>query len=210
MRKNPLIVASIGLVCVIVLASLNNVVGYQSVQSSNQIIMHNDADQKEFLFQTLVDMANNKVIKRVILGSELIGKRFNDPSMRFSAFTFPVITEKFLKRAYTIGVILSKTFSKAKMHSILQQFQVRNQEVQKEITAVIEKDAKLNREIMQLSNSKCDCENENITNWNFPILCLLLIPFLIVALWLAFHTGSTLLGDIIVAIASILHCSWLH
>jgi len=210
MKKYPLIGVSIIAVVLLVLGSLNNTIGYQTVQASNQKIIKDEVDQKELLFQTILDIANNKEIQKVILGSEITGKRFFDTGVRFSVFTPPVLTEKFLKHAYTMGVILTKTISKSKIHSILKQNQVGNQEVQKEITNVIEKDATLKGEMSQLSSITCDCGNDNTTSWNFPVLCLLLIPFLIIALWLAFHGGSSFLGDIIVAIASALNCSWLH
>ena len=47
-------------------------------------------------------------------------------------------------------------------------YQFINHEMQKEISAVIEKDTTLNAEITQLQNSECDCENENTTAVEFP------------------------------------------
>jgi hypothetical protein len=171
MNKYPLIGGSICAVVLLVLASLTNVVGYQTVQVSNQKIINNELNEKDLLFQTIVDIANNKEIQRVILGSELISKRFYDPGIRFSTFTPPVLTKRFLNFAYHFGLILSKTIGKSKMQSVMKQRQANNQGVQKEINAVIEKDAKLKEEMTQLSSLSCDCENENTTQWNFPILC---------------------------------------
>jgi len=73
---------------------------------------------------------------------------------------------------------------------MIQQHQLQNPITQEEINGVIEKDAKLKREITQLSNSECDCENVNEINWLFlftiilmiticAILFILLIPCLI-------------------------------
>jgi len=67
--------------------------------------------------------------------------------------------------------MLSKIISKSKMQSIVGEYQFSNQEMQKEISSVIEKDATLDGKLTQLSNSECDCENENSTDWNFPIIC---------------------------------------
>jgi hypothetical protein len=180
MNKYPIIGGSICAVVLLVLASLTNVVGYQTAQASNQKMINTEVNQKELLFQTIVDMANNKEIQRVVLGSELLSKRFKDPGMRFSVFTPPVLTEKFLKRMYTMGVILSKIISKSKIHSLLEQYQVSNQGIQKEINTVIEKDAKLKEEMTQLSSLSCDCENETTTPWDFPIICGILMLFLFV------------------------------
>jgi hypothetical protein len=68
---------------------------------------------------------------------------------------------------------------------MFERYQVNNQGVQKEITAVIEKDATLNGEIKQLSNSKCDCENNSgVSTWPFPIICTILAPIFLFLLFL--------------------------
>ena len=71
MDKKPLIVVSICAVVLLVLGSLSNVVGYQSVQSSQQNIIKERINQRELLFQTIVDIANNKEIQRIILKSQM-------------------------------------------------------------------------------------------------------------------------------------------
>jgi hypothetical protein len=104
------------------------------------------------------------------------------------------------------------------MQSIIKQYQVSNQEEQKEISTVIEKDATLNGEMTQLSSLKCDCGNEN-TSWNFPVICMFLFPIFailgvigITIQWV-FHTYPTflyLLTDIIHFIGSTLNCFWIY
>jgi hypothetical protein len=212
MNKYPVIGGSICAVVLIVLASLTNVVGYQTVQSSNQKILTTEIDGKELLFQTIVDMANNKEIQRVILGSELTGKRFFDSNMRFSTFTYPVFTKRFLDFAYRFGLFLSKIINKSKIQSIFEQYQLNNQGVRKEISVIIERDVTLKNDLNQFLNLSCDCENENKTVWNFPILCvLLLIPFYF--FWFFF----VLIGnyhwliaylEFAMGIGSSFHCFW--
>jgi len=207
MQKKPLIGVSIIAFILLVLGSLTNVIGYQTVQISNQKAISTEVNQKELLFQTILDIANNKEIQKVILGSEITGKRSFDTGVKFSVFNPPVLTEKFLKHAYTMGVILTKTISKSKMHSLLERYQVSNQGVQKEITAVIEKDATLDREITQLSNLKCDCENNSEIGRPFPIIvCSILFVFLIftVLLYYLFSSFGCLLSDIIAALIELL------
>jgi hypothetical protein len=94
--------------------------------------------------------------------------------------------------------------------------------MQKELSAVIEKDAALNAEITQLQDSECDCENANINQWNFPVVCLVLysIYFVIYVLYFMFVMSGVCSGYIawfvlvglsmsIVYIAVyIFHCSW--
>jgi hypothetical protein len=173
--KKPLIGISICAVVLLVLASLTNVVGYQTVQTSNQKIITTEIDEKELLFQSIVHIANNKEIQRVILSFEIIGKRPFDSSMRFSIFTFPVITKRFLKSIYTMGVILFRTLDKSKIQTFIGHHHVMNQGLQKELSAVIEKDANLKSEITQLSSFSCGCKNENALTWHFPVFCTFLL-----------------------------------
>jgi hypothetical protein len=172
-------------VVLLVLGSLSNVVGYQSVKSSNQKVINEQVNQKELLFQTIVNIANNKEIQRIILKPQISREGFFNPDVRFSVFTSQVLTKNQLKHMYLVGLILSKIISKSRMHSMIERFQVSNQGIQKEISAVIEKDVTLNGEMNQLSNSECDCENEKIIRLDLSttictILLVILIPFLII------------------------------
>jgi hypothetical protein len=167
MDKKPLIGISICAVVLLVLGSLSNVVGYQTVQSSNQSVIKERINQRELLFQTIVDIANNKEIQRIILKSQMSRGIFPTSEI-------PVVTKNQLKMMYFFGLILSKVISKSRIHSMVEQYQLNNQETQKEISTVIEKDTILNADVTQLQNSDCDCENENTTDWHFPIICTFL------------------------------------
>jgi len=185
MDKKPLIGVSICAVVLLILASLSNVVGYQSVESSNQTVIHNEVNQKELLFQTIVDITNNKEIQGILLRYQITQGKLPDT-------TIPVLTVKQLKQMYFIGLIFSKIISKAKIHSMIEKYQINNQGVQKEINAVIQKDTALNRKITQLSTSECGCENENTTSdisQNF--ICDIFLPLAIVFYWFVFVAGYT-------------------
>ena len=151
MDKIPLIGISIIAVVLLVLSSLSNVVGYQIVQSSHQQIIKERINQRELLFQTIVDIVNNKELQQIILKSQM-------SRGIFPVSDFPVVTKNYLEQMYFIGLLLLKGISKSKIYSIIKQSQFSSQEMQKEISAVIEKDATLNAEITQLRNSECDCE----------------------------------------------------
>jgi hypothetical protein len=208
MRKNSVIEVSITVLCFIILSLFTNVVGYQMVQSSNKETMSNEVDPKELLFQTILDIANNKDIKKIILHSEMRQSVFFNPGLRFTIFTQNVLTKKELNSAYHIGLVFSRNLDASTMHLILERYQVNHQEKQKEITKIIEKDVTLNRDIAQLSNSNCDCENDDKTSWSFPILCLLLVPFAILGWILYFLGGISFIGEIVWAIGSTLNCPW--
>ena len=168
MKKYPLIWISIIAFVILILASLTNVVGYQSVQSSNQQTIKERINQRELLFQTICDIANNKEIQRIILKSQM-NRGIFPPS------EIPVVTKTQIRQMYFIGLILSKIVSKSRIHSMAEEYQLSNPEMQKEISTIIEKDATINAEITQLKDSACDFENENTTRlWNFPIICAIL------------------------------------
>ena len=84
MKQYPLIGVSICAVVLLILGSLSNVVGYHTVQSSNQSAIKERINQRELLFQTIVDIANNKEIQRIILKSQ--NKQRNIPIIRDSLF----------------------------------------------------------------------------------------------------------------------------
>ena len=204
MDKKPLIGVSICAVVLLVLGSLSNVVGYQTVQSSNQSVIQERINQKELLFQTIVDIANNKEIQRIILKSQI-------SRGMFPVSDIPVLTKNHLKQMYLIGLILSKFISKSRMHSMVEQYQFSNQEMQKEISAVIQKDVILNKEINQLSNSECDCENKNTTGlWKFPVICmgLYLIFWFFLVLYLFGIRIAEVFVEFIGQIAYNLDCFW--
>jgi hypothetical protein len=180
MDKKPLIGVSILAVVLLVMGSLSNVVGYQSVQTSQQNTIKERINQRELLFQTIVDIANNKEIQRIILKSQI--NRGTFPTSEI-----PVITKQQIRQMYFIGSILSKVVSKSRIHSMVQQYQLLNPIIQGRINGVIDKDVTLSNEISQLQNSECDCENESASEWRFPVICFVLMvlfysPFIVLGL----------------------------
>jgi hypothetical protein len=177
-RKYLGIGISIIAVILLTLTSLSNVVGYQTVQTSQQNLIKERINQRELAFQTICDIANNKEIQRIILKSQMSRGIFPTSDI-------PVLTKNQLKMMYLIGVLLSRFISKTKMQSMIGKYQFDNQEMQKEINAVIEKDTTLKGEIIQLKTSECDCES-NKTAETFPpnpILCAIVTT---IALCIAF------------------------
>jgi len=207
--KTKLTIGCLGAIIILVFVSLTNVVGYQSVQSSNQKVIKDEVDQKELLFQTIVDIANSKEIQRIILKSQISSGKFFNSDVKFSVFNTPVLTKNQLKSMYLVGLLLSKFISKSRMHSIIEKYRVNNPALQKEINAVIEKDTTLNGEITQLSSSPCDCENENTTRlWNFPVLCTLLLPLFILSFGALIRNHNGYYFEIMLIIGFALNCYW--
>ena len=105
-RKGWAIGITVLAVVILVFGSLANVVGYQTVQVSQQNTIKERINQRELLFQTIVDIANNKEIQRIILKSQMSRGIFPSSEM-------PVITKNQIRQMYFIGLILSKVISKA-------------------------------------------------------------------------------------------------
>ena len=179
MKRIKLIVMSFVSVVVLILASFSTVVGYQTIQSTNQNKINEEDDQRELLFQTIVDIANNKEIQQIILNSQIKRDDVLYPDETFLPLDTPTITKNQIKRMYFIGLLFKGTFSKSKMQSILEQNRFNSQEMQQEITAVIEKDATLKREVIQLTNLDCGCDIKQTSSfgliWQFPVLCTILL-----------------------------------
>ena len=186
----------------LVLGSLSNVVGYQTVQTSQQNLIKERINHRELLFQTIVDIVNNKEIQRIILKSQM-------SRGIFPTSEFPVITKNQLKMMYFVGLILSKIISKSKIQSLIGMYQFNNQEIQKIICNIIEKDAVIKVENSLLSNSECDCENYSEITWTFPGICLFLwslsVIFSVIAI--VFHSQLALiLMDTLLDIYIALNC----
>jgi hypothetical protein len=142
-----------------------------SPQINYQNTINNKVSQREMLFQTIVDIANNKDIQRIILKSQM-------SRGIFPTSEFPVITKNQIRQMFFLGLILSKFISKSRIQSLIGKYQFNNQEIQKDIATVIEIDKTLTTEITQLKDSDCNCENEinqeKISTTDFsdtPIIC---------------------------------------
>jgi len=128
-------------------------INFNTVKASQQNVIKERINQRELLFQTIVDIANNKEIQRIIIKSQM-------SRGIFPTSEFPVVTKNQLKMRYFLGLILSKVVSKSRMQSMVQQYQLLNPITQEEMNGVIEKDVTLKNEITQLQNSDCNCGNK--------------------------------------------------
>jgi len=210
MTKKILILISIAVVSLIVFASFSNVVGVHTVEQSNNKVIKDEIDQKDLLFQTIVNIINDKEVQRVVLKFHS-GLFHKDVKTR-------VLTTKQLNSMYLVGSIFSKRVDKSKVQSLFQNYKLNNQELLDEIGSIIENNVMLNMEMEQLKLLNCDCEKNSTINWSFPIICaflwaIMIIPF---ALWLvtalAFHVELEimyLIWTTIGKIGLILNCPWI-
>ncbi len=178
----------IGIILLFVGVTMAPTINFNTVKASQQNVINERINQRELLFQTIVDIANNKEIQRIILKSQM-------SRGIFPTTEFPVITKNQLRQMYFLGLILSKVISKSRIQSMVQKYQFNNQEIQKEISAVIEKDVTLKEEILQLQDPKCDCENKSASEWRFPVICVVLM-ILFFSIYLLLFLINVLLGAV--------------
>jgi len=177
---------------------------------SNNVLKEVKVDQKELLFQTILDIVNNKEIQRVILNSEIKRGWFFNPNTRISVFNPYVLTRTELNTAYHVGLMLSKNFDVSRIRSMFERYRGSNQALQKEITAVIEKDATIKGELTQLSDSKCNCRNNSgVTVWHFPVICTILaiMLFFLTFIVLYLHVGYYIFTIIGILFSEIFKCN---
>jgi hypothetical protein len=194
-------------VIILILTSLTNVVGYQTVQTSQQNIIKERINQRELLFQTIVDIANNKEIQRIILKSQICREIYKTSE-------FPVITTNQVKIFYYLVLILSKVVNKSRIQSILQKYQIPDSEIKQEINTIIEKNATLSGEISHISklNTRVNSTFFQILIWiiitslsfisvvisGFPMVILLSIWWL--AKTVEVNHGVKIVGDVMIYI----------
>jgi hypothetical protein len=196
---------SIIAVILLTLTSLSNVIGYQSVQTSQQNTIKERMNQRELLFQTIVDIANNKEIQRIILKSQMSRGIFPTSEI-------PVVTKTQIRQMYFLGLILSKVISKSRIQSLIGKYQFNNQDIQKEINAVIEKDKTINSELTKLKDSDCDCDDEKTVGvWKFPVICKGLYLLFLFFFALYFFSRVRIWHEFVIllnGIGTVLGCFW--
>ena len=211
-KKSFVIEISTVSVILLLLTSLSNVVGYQTVQLVQRQTIQEAVNQKELLFQTIVDMANNKEIQKIILINQV--RQGELPLVDVS-----VVTKNHLRQLYFIGWILSKFIRISTLQSIAGKYQFSTQKMQKEIMTVIDNDVALKQELTQLKNTECHCEDKGIFLWPFPVICTLLFLCVIglnMMLSLVYHITGTYyvqvynkLVGVIGVFATLLFCYWI-
>ena len=195
---------AIGIILLFIGVTIAPTINFNTVKASQQNVINERINQRELLFQTIVDIANNKEIQKIILKSQMSRGIFPTSEI-------PVVTKQQIRQMYFLGLILSKVISKSRMQSMVQQYLLLNPITQEEISAVIEKDTTLNADVTQLQNSECDCNYNSNLKWSFPLICgILLILFAVFVLPYFLFNGpfSAYLSFFIVGIAQSLECSW--
>jgi len=192
---------AVGIILLFIGVAVAPTIHFNTVNASTNNIQEERITPKELLFQTILDVANNREIQKIVSTSEMQSKGYVTPQ---------VLTKNYLNSAYRIGLILTKILGVNRIHSLIQRYQITNSEVQKDISDVIERNPTLKMEMIQLSSVSCGCENENTTEWRFPIICNILFPIFIFAalLWLTYPWTNLMIY--IGEIGKTLNCWWAY
>jgi hypothetical protein len=205
MQKYHLIVASVCSTIFLILCSFTNVMGIQMIQPSTQRITKEENNQKELLFKTILDIANNMEIQKLVFNSKMKTETIFTLNTRHPDFIIYVFTKNFLITANHLGLILSKTLRPSRIHLLLSQYHTYDSDLQKKINILKTKNDALNRECIQLSSFNCDCQNEpEATKWTFPVICVILLNLFIISALLYLQS----LVEAILNLAITIQCSW--
>jgi hypothetical protein len=161
---------SIIAVVLLILSSLVTVVGYQTVQSSFQVVKNND-DSRERIFHAIRVLANNHEVQMALFEQKMKQKHI---PMRDSPFVVPSpITDQDLTVAYQVGVLLIKILGETRMQSVLNNI-VMMDNMNKGFSEAVNQNASLRAEVSELFalRSTCDCD-ESLRI--FPPICLCIV-----------------------------------
>ncbi len=115
---------AIGFILLFLGVTIAPTINFNNAKASQQNLIKERISQRELLFQTIVDIANNREIQRIILKSQMSRGIFPAPEI-------PVVTKTRIRQMYFLGLILSKVFSKSRIQSLIGKYQFNNYEMQK-------------------------------------------------------------------------------
>jgi len=165
----------------------------KEIQTEEKII---DIEPKNYLFQTIIDIANNPEVKNLLEQhhNELFNVNIDRSVYRklllrnprlFSSllFTKPSMTHEYLDKCYNKGIEIVKILGEDKALELIESIEVSDTEVFDELNNIIFKDEKLSDKLSTLK----EMNNELNSDMGYPIICyLLFIPALAFAFIWAF------------------------
>ena len=192
MNKNILLYGSIGVCLILILASLSPVVGYQCVESDVEENKENYDEKdifysKKYLFETIIEIANNPDIKRLSyqynlnlftsdFGNKDVLKQLffkNFYLLSLLLFTKQSLSYNYLDSIYNKGTKLAGFFSEDDISEIMESLTFTNPEILDKSNKIIKNDEMLYKKISTLKEMNKDIKS-NQRLWNFTIICTIL------------------------------------
>ena len=142
-----------------------------------------EVEPKDYLFQTIIDIANKPKVKELleqynydIIKSDLKGKSlflkllFKKPKLFFDIFfTKPSITHEYLDKCYNNGIEIVNIIGEDKVLEMRESIKFTNTEVLDKLDNIIKNDEELSGRIAALN--EMNEEYESYLPWEFPIIC---------------------------------------
>jgi len=202
MKKEILIV---GTICLFIGVGIQPAFAVEPVKTSKINNVEN-TNPKEYLFQTIVDIANNpdvnELLKRVDNGCcnpirfnfnnvDIYKKSlFNIPKLLLSMFFIkPSLTYNYLNSAYNRGCKLTNIIGDEKVNEIVKSVEVTNPEFFNELNYIIMNNDELSNRISILKEMNKELMTDSSSE-DYPIICLILGVYLaaIMIIFYPIHT----------------------
>jgi len=139
-----------------------------------------DIEPKDYLFQTILDIANNPEVKELLeqydndlfkvdIDRSFYRKIFlRNPRLFISIlFTKPTLTIEYLNKCYNKGIEITNIIGEDKVVETIDNIGINNRELFDELNVIISKDGELSGRIEVLKKMN----KELITDWDFRFLC---------------------------------------
>ncbi|EMR75543.1 hypothetical protein MBGDF03_00359 [Thermoplasmatales archaeon SCGC AB-540-F20] len=141
-------------------------------------------EPKDYLFQTIIDTANNPDVKNLLeyYDNDLLKVDidrsvyrkilFRNPRLLFNMlFTKPSMTIEYLNKCYNKGIEITNILGEDKVLEMMDSVEVTNIKLFNELNNIISKDEELTNRLTTLK----EMNKELNLDWGFPITCLILL-----------------------------------
>jgi len=172
-------------------------------------------EPKEFLFQTIIDIANNPDVKNLIEQAKNNGALLNfnlyyrniyrkllfkNPNLlRLLIFTKPTITHEYLNIAYNQGCDLINELGEDRALEIIDSITITNPIFSNKLSNIIKNNDELNYKINEIKAMNCELNHRSPFE-GYPIICaiLLILLFTVMIPFVSFFGFIVLLSNFLI------------
>ena len=165
-----------------------------------------EVEPKDYLFQTIIDIANNPDVQELFkeyghdifvlnYAHETIYKQvlFKNPRLLFSMlFNKPKMTIDYLDKSFYQGVELVNIIGEDAVKGIIQSIEIINPTLLEEIITIIGANVELNNKVIKLKEMNNELSSDEFINDYPPIICNLLLLSIFAVLAPYFIVGETI------------------
>jgi len=210
--KKKILAGSIIAVVILIMMSFSSVVGVQSVKNNPDNVITDELDFeycKEYLFETIVEIADNPEAKELINSNN--HNLFSTNSDFRHNLMFPLrrntnkLSVEHLDLLYNMGLKLIDRLGEEKVLELIESIEIANPEVYEKLNEMIYNNEEFTDRIANLHQMNIKLESDDGINpviWERPIICfigvvLLFVSFTIYAIYSAISYVFISIADII-------------